>query len=210
MAELDEKAAATVFVVDDDVQVRRSLELIAQSVKLPVESFADAQSFLDSNPQNRAGCLVLDVTLPGMSGLELQERMRQLGIRLPIIMITAYAEVPMAVKAMENGAFGFLEKPFSRQQLLDKIQQAVARDSHDRERQVASQRFDDLFATLAPREREVMELLAAGRSTKEIASHLSISPKTVDFHRWNVLEKMQVESVVDLARMVAMRRMTTS
>ncbi|MEX2186522.1 MAG: response regulator [Pirellulales bacterium] len=196
-------AEPTVYVVDDDPQVRKSLCLIAQSVQLNVEAYETAQEFLDNYRPDRPGCLVLDVCLPGMNGLELQSRMASLNICLPTIIVTAYGEVPMAVRAIKAGALDFIQKPYGRQEMVDRIQEAVSRDLAQRRETRKRDSAVARLASLSPREREVMELFVSGKNTKKIATLLKISAKTVDFHRWNVLEKMHAKNMVDLAHHVA-------
>jgi FixJ family two-component response regulator len=192
----------TVFVVDDDAQSRKSVEQLMRSIKLRVESFESADEFLDAFDPARPGCLVLDVRMPGMSGLELQERLIEQRVQIPIVMITAHAEVPMAVQAVKAGALDFLEKPYSPQTLLDRVQEALQYESRTRQEHLELTGIEARLGQLSPREQEVMQLLVKGRNTKSIARELSVSDKTVDFHRRNLLEKMQVETVVELARLI--------
>ncbi len=192
----------TVFVVDDDPAMRESLNWLIESVGLRVETFSTAHDFLKAYAAPRAGCLVLDVRMPGMSGLELQNELLARRSRIPIIMITGYAEVPMAVGALRAGAVDFLEKPFSDQQLLDRIRQAI---ELDRGRRESEERIDVVMATIASltrREREVMRLVVQGKSNKAIAAALGLSPKTVEVHRSHVMEKMKVGSLAELIRLV--------
>ena len=193
----------TVFVVDDDPQVRKSLCLIVQSVQLDVESYATAQEFLDNYHRERPGCLVLDVCLPGMSGMELQQRLVAEKVTIPTIMITAHAEVSLAVRAVKAGAIDFIQKPFSRQEMLDRIQQAISRDLEQRRTAATREQAISRLNTLSPREDQIMRLFLAGKNTKKIASKLGISAKTVDFHRWNLLKKMNAENLVELAHYVS-------
>jgi two-component system, LuxR family, response regulator FixJ len=193
---------STVFVVDDDPEVRRSLSLLARSVHLNVETFASAQQFLDSYDPSRSGCLVVDVRMPGMSGLELQKQLTFRKISLAVILITAHGEIPMAIEAMRSGALDFIQKPYSRHAILERIHEAI-RVGADRHRsQLVDHEFNDRAAKLSARECEVMHLLAAGDSTKVIASRLGISPKTVDNHRIKVFEKMRVDNAAQLARLM--------
>jgi FixJ family two-component response regulator len=192
----------SVCVVDDDEAVARSLRALLESVGLAVETFATAQAFLDRADTARAGCLVLDVRMPGMSGLDLQEAMAARGQTIPIVFITGHGDVRMAVRAVKAGAVDFIEKPFRDQDLLDAIQKALADDvvrrSSGDERAVVVARIK----SLTPREREVMELVVEGKASKVIARLLGISAKTVEFHRARVMDKMQAHSALDLVRTV--------
>jgi FixJ family two-component response regulator len=191
-------AVATVFVVDDDQAVANSLKALIESVHLRTAVFPTAQAFLERYDPREPGCLVLDLRMPGMSGLQLQETLAAQGIVIPIIFITGHGDVKMAVRALKAGAVDFLEKPFHDQDLLDRIQQALLRDQQWRRgaetRAVVQKRID----TLTPREREVMDLLAQGKPTKAIAAALNLSGKTVEFHRAKVMEKMQTRSSIEL------------
>lgn len=189
-----------VFVVDDDEAICESLRLLIGDIGLEVRTFTDARQFLEAYEASHAGCLVLDVRMSGMSGLELQSRLSELHIRIPIIIITGHADVPMAVEAMKAGAVDFIEKPFRDQVLLDSIQRAVDMDLRTRQRQREQQDVQARIQLLTSREREVMDRLIAGNSNKSIAFELGISQKTVDFHRANILEKIGVNSVVELVR----------
>lgn len=192
----------TVFIVDDDPEVRRAISLLARSVDLQVETFADAQQFLDSYSADQLGCLILDVRMPGMSGLQLQQELRERGLQIPTILLTAYAEVTMATQAMRAGAVDFIQKPYSPQLLLERIYEAIQLDADNRREESERRRVRELIRTLSPRENEVMRLLAQGLSTKETANRLEISIKTVDNHRANVLEKMFVENTAQLAALI--------
>ena len=191
----------TVFVVDDDAAVRQSFEWLVGSVGLKTETYDSAQAFLDGYDRDRPGCLVLDVRMPGMSGLELQERLAAEGVTLPVIVVSGYGDVPTAVRVMKQGAVDFIEKPFSDQAMLDRIQASIERDLAARcaeaERAIARSNRD----RLTRREAEVMDLVIAGKSNKEIARALTISPKTVEVHRANVMKKMQADSLADLVRL---------
>lgn len=191
----------TVFIVDDDQAVVRSLRWLIESVQLEVETFASAQEFLDGYDAAQPGCLVLDVRMPGMSGIELQERLAAQRIRVPIIFITGHGDVQMAVRAVQAGAFDFIEKPFNDQDLLDRIQRAISFDSERRERDTQRAQLSALFVSLTPREREVMDLVVGGMSNKAVANTLGLSAKTVEVHRAKVMEKMRARSVSDLVRM---------
>ncbi len=190
----------TVFIVDDDQAMRDALAWLIQSVHLQVQTFASAEAFLESYDSALPGCLVLDVRMPGMSGLKLQEELVARGRMLPIIMLTGYAEVPTAVRALKQGAIDFLNKPFSDALLLERISEAIEIDAQ--RRQAEQQRADVLarYETLTPREREVMQLVIAGKANKVIAADLDLSPRTVEVHRASVMRKMGAESVADLVR----------
>jgi FixJ family two-component response regulator len=189
-----------VYVVDDDPQVRESLALLMNSVGLNVEAYASAEEFLDRyrDAPGPPRCLVTDVRMPGLSGLGLQERLAAQGIKIPIIMITGYGNVPMAVQAMSAGACDFIEKPFSRQTLLMRVQEAIDRDAQHRTEQSYRSQVDAKLATLSQREREVMDLIVGGDNSKHIASKLAISEKTVAKHRAKVFQKMEVDSIAAL------------
>jgi FixJ family two-component response regulator len=190
-----------VFVVDDDPAMRDSLRWLIESTGLQVETFADAQTFLARIRPELPGCLVLDVRMPGMSGLDLQAELARRGIGLPTIVVTGHAEVAMAVRAVKAGAIDFIEKPFSDQLLLDRVRQGIEMDR--RERDGRSRRAEVLrrMSLLTQREREVLDLVVAGRANKEIAAELRLSPKTVEVHRAHVMEKMQASSVAELVRL---------
>lgn len=192
----------TVFVVDDDRAVRGAISRLLKTVGLQTKTFDSAQGFLDSYDRNCPGCLVLDVRMPGMSGLDLQETLSAEKISIPVIIITGHADVPMAVRTMKKGAVNFVEKPFSDQLLLDSIQQALAQDAESRQIGAKRAEVNERIAGLTPREREVMDLVASGKTNKNIAFDLKLSQKTVEFHRANVMKKMGVETVVDLVRML--------
>lgn len=191
----------TVFVVDDDAAVRDSLSWLIKSVGLKVETFGSAQEFLAAVDKKKAGCVVLDVRMPGMSGLELQEKLACEKILLPVIIITGHGDVPMAVRAVKSGAFDFIEKPFNDQVLLDRIQQALKRDVETRKVEGHRAEVSTKLALLTPREREVLELVVAGNPNKVIAAQLGISCRTVEIHRGRVMEKMEASSLSDLVRL---------
>jgi FixJ family two-component response regulator len=201
MEYLDMNLDPTVFVIDDDEAMRRSLCWLIQSVPLPVESFASAQDFLTAYQPFQPGCLVLDVRMPGLSGLELQDRLASSQISIPIIFITGHGTVPMAVWAMKAGAIEFLPKPFSDQVLLERIQAALALDARKRHDHQRRSSLAERLIHLTPREREVMELVITGKANKVIAGQLGVSCKTVEVHRAKIMTKTQADSVIDLVRM---------
>jgi FixJ family two-component response regulator len=190
--------AQTVFVVDDDAAVRDSIAELAESVGLQVEGYACALDFLNARAQDRPGCLVLDVRMADMSGLVLQEKLNELGIRLPVIVLTGHGDVPMAVQAMKAGAVDFLQKPYREQALLDSINAALSMDADARRSSTAGAHLDQHLAALTEREMEVLEHLQAGRTSKEIARALAISPRTAEAHRRNLLRKLGIGSVKEL------------
>ncbi len=191
---------STVYVVDDDPAVLRSLDLLIRSVGLAVETYAGGQAFLDRLDASRGGCVVLDVRMPGMSGLELQRRLKEDGVELPVIIITGHGDVPIAVRTMKEGAVEFLEKPFSKQLLLEHIRAALERDRQRRAATAQRGAVQERLARLSERERQVMELVVAGRASKQIALALGISKKTVDVHRARVMKKLEADSLPELVR----------
>jgi FixJ family two-component response regulator len=191
-----------VFVVDDDDAVRDSLALLMKSVGLAVETYPSARDFLDHFDPERIGCLVLDVRMPGMSGIELQERLAKRNATLPIIFVTGHGDVPMAVHALRAGAVDFIQKPFSDQALLDRIQQSLEEHARRRGEDVKKAAIRERIAGLTPREREVMSMVIEGKANKVIAIDLGVSERTVEIHRARVMEKMQASSLPDLVRMV--------
>ena len=192
----------TVFVVDDDPAMRESLSFLVGSVGLAVECFATARDFLDRYDGRRGGCLVLDVRMPGMSGLELQERLADRGVDIPIVMITGFGDVPMAVRALKRGALDFIEKPFTDQDLLDRIHEALERDRCGRAERARREEIAARIAKLTPRERQVMDCVLAGKPNKVIAAELTLSPKTIEVHRARMMDKMQVSSLAELLQLV--------
>ncbi len=195
-----------IFVVDDDEAVRLSTEMLIRSMGLRAESFDSAAEFLEDFDPQQPGCVILDIRMPGMSGLELQEHLNALGATIPVIFVTGHGDVPMAVKAMKAGAVDFLQKPFRDQELIDRVHAALDRDSENRELSAARARIQARIDTLTSREIEVMEKVVDGRANKQIASELGLSPRTVEIHRARVMSKMRADSLPDLVRKVLQSR----
>ncbi len=196
----------TVFVVDDDDAVRRFLTGLIRSIDLRVEAYASAQDFLDAYRPGRPGCLLLDVRMPGMSGLELQRELAERSIELPVIILTGHGNVPVAVQAMKAGAVDFIEKPFNNELLLDRIQRAVAQSLRSGSAREAHDETLRRLDTLTPRERQVFDLVVSGEINKSIAHRLAISGKTVEIHRANVMRKMRARSLAALVHMAVSLR----
>lgn len=192
----------TVFVVDDDDAVRSSLRLLLRSVGLSATALPSAQEFLDSYDPQQPGCLVLDVRMPGMSGLELQQQLNLRGAIIPVIFITGHGDVPMAVEAMQHGAFDFLQKPFRDQDLIDRVQRALEKDRVAREQLRRVDVIRKRIESLTARERQVLELVTAGKPNKIMAAELGVSQRTVEIHRARVMEKMEASSLAQLVRMM--------
>lgn len=191
-----------VFIVDDDEAMRDSLAWLLEGNGLKVRTFASAADFLEACNATMAGCLVLDVRMPGMSGLELHERLQALGSTLPIIFVTGHGDVPMAVSALKKGAADFIEKPFNNEEILRLIQQCLLADREQSDQRRHYAEIGQRLASLTQREREVLGLIAAGRLNKQIADGLGISIKTVEVHRARVMDKMEVRSVAELVQLV--------
>jgi FixJ family two-component response regulator len=191
----------TVFVVDDDEPVRDAIAMLLDTVDISHETYASAQAFLSGYDEPRKGCLVLDIRMPGMSGLELQEHLIARSDPLPIIFITGHGDIPMAVEAMKKGAIDFIRKPFRDQELLDRIQEALVFDAENRAHHADVESVRDRAASLTPRECEVFERVAEGQANKVVAIDLSISERTVEIHRSQVMQKMAARNLADLVKM---------
>jgi two-component system response regulator FixJ len=196
-----DNSQATVFIVDDDQAIRHAMELLMRSVGLRYEIFHSGDDFLDNCDPDRPGCLVLDIRMPGMGGLELQQKLIEMDSTLPIIFITGHGDVPMAVKAMQEGAVDFIQKPFRDQELLDRIHEALKTDEERRSEREAQEDIASRLARLTKREREVMDLVVTGKPNKVIAYELGVSQRTVEIHRARVMEKMEARSLAELVRM---------
>jgi FixJ family two-component response regulator len=191
----------TIFVVDDEPDVRAALGMLIKSVGLKPEIYETPQAYLDAYDPERPGCLVLDMRMPGMSGLDLQAKLASMGLHPPIIMISGHGEIPNAVQAVQSGAIDFLQKPVSDQLLLDRIQQALRLDTENRKHYIECQELEMRYTSLTPREREVLEGVIAGKLNKTIADELKVSTRTVEIHRAHVMEKMQAASLSALVHM---------
>ena len=192
----------TVFVVDDDNAVRNSLRLLLKSVGLASQPLGSAAEFLETYRPSQPGCLVLDVRMPGMSGLELQRELNLRGATIPVIFITGHGDIPMAVEAMQQGAFDFLAKPFRDQELIDRVQRALAKDGTTRTALKERERIRERLQSLTPREHEVLSLMTQGKPNKIMAHELGVSQRTVEIHRARVMEKSGASSLAQLVRMV--------
>jgi FixJ family two-component response regulator len=200
---------ATVFIVDDDDRMRAATQRLLKTVSLHSEGFATPQEFLRHKLPDVASCLILDVRLPGMSGLDVQRKLNEKGVTIPIIFITGHGDIPMTVRAMKSGAEEFLTKPFRDQDLIDAIQQALKRDEESRQRRAESAELGERYAKLTGREREVMSLVVSGMLTKQIASTLAMSEVTATVHRGHVMRKMQANSPAELGRMAEKLKLPT-
>lgn len=191
----------TVYIVDDDKLARESLEWLIDSIGLPVETFSSGQAFLDAYHKDLAGCLVLDVRMPDISGMDLHHRLKQQGCTLPVIIMTGHADVDMAVRAMKAGAYDFIEKPYNDSLMLERIQSAIAFDLDNRKAQERVNSIRERLSTLTPREHEVLQFVLKSMANKLIATELGISVKTVELHRSNLMTKMKANSVTELVRL---------
>jgi two-component system, LuxR family, response regulator FixJ len=202
MAKVDERlSTAIVYVVDDDDSMRRALSLLLNTVGYKTAAFASPREFLDKFKADTAGCLVLDIRMPGMSGLELQQHLNKMGSMLPVIFITGHGDVPMAVQAMKEGAFEFVQKPFRDQDLLDRINHALEQDAQIRSTLARRTEVLQRLESLTPREHQVMDLVVDGAANKVIAIDLGLSERTVEIHRAKVMEKMGARSVAHLVKL---------
>jgi FixJ family two-component response regulator len=202
-------ASSAVYIIDDDHGMRQAVQDLVESVGLHAESFATAEEFLRKGCSPEASCLVLDVRLPTMSGLDFQRQLATAGVQIPIIFITAHGDIPMSVGALKAGAVEFLTKPFRDQDLLDAIQQALQRDRAAREQQVEIRELQNRYQSLTAREKEVIGFVVSGMVNKEIASQIGASESTVKIHRANVMQKMRAASLVDLVRMADKLKLST-
>jgi len=199
-----------VYVVDDDQAVRDSLRWLIESVGLKVKTFSNGQELLENFNEAEISCLVLDVRMPGISGLDLQQRLKNMNAKIPVIIVTGHADVPMAIQAMKAGAFDFIEKPYSDQLLLERIQCAIEQDDCFKKQQAVNNEINERIDSLTPREKEVMGLVVGGHSNKSIAKELGVSIKTVEVHRGNLMSKMKAQSLSELVRLVMSSTHTTN
>lgn len=197
-----------VMVVDDDSGVRNAMRSLLKSVGLNSTLYSSAQEFLGAYDPQQPGCLLLDIRMPGMSGMDLQQELNLRGAVVPVIFMSGHADIPMAVEAMQHGAFDFLQKPFRDQDLLDRIQRAIAKDGERRLALGERSRIKSRLDSLTDREREVLDLLTTGKQNKQIAQELGVSPRTIEIHRARVMEKMNAQSVAELVRMMLDMRQT--
>ncbi len=197
---------AVVYIVDDDPAVLKGLQLLMRSVELETQTFESAEAFLDAFDPKQHGCVVLDVRMRGMSGLQLQEELEAKGSELPIIFLSGHGDIPMAVRTIKRGAVDFIEKPFRDQTLLDRVQEALARDAESRVSKATCQTTLQRISLLTPKEREVLDLIIEGKANKEMAAMLGITTKAIEARRAKVMEKMQADGVADLVRMVVESR----
>lgn len=195
------QAAPVIHIVEDDASLREALASLFESVGLEARKHGSSAAFLETHDPRQPGCLVLDVRLPGVSGLDFQSQMQGLGIRLPVVLMTGHGDIPMSVRGMKAGAVDFLAKPFRDQDMLDAVSAAVDRDLKRREAEGDIDRLRDLFEALSPRERQVMTLVTAGKMNKQVAGDLNLSEVTVKIHRGSAMRKMGARSLADLVRM---------
>lgn len=196
----------TIYIVDDDLDMRTSLRWLIESIGLKVEVYESAEAFIEADKLEQPGCLILDVRMPGMGGIRLLEQLRKSNCRLPTIMLTGHGEISMAVQTMKSGAFDFLEKPASPQVILERVQDALRLDRETREKTKDYQALDEKLAQLTRREKEILDRLVAGESSRIVAENLFISERTVEKHRERVLHKMQTHSMIELIRQIIEHR----
>jgi FixJ family two-component response regulator len=197
---MEDPPEETIFLIDDDISVREGLSALIESVGLPVQAFGSALEFLALQPVDVSGCVVLDINMPGMNGLELQRQMNDSGISLPVIFLTGHGDIPMTVHALKAGAVHFLTKPVREDELMNAIRQALLNDRKARSERAEIRKLRERFDLLGPRERQVMQLVAAGRLNKQIAHELGVSERTIKLHRGQVMRKMGAESLADLVK----------
>jgi FixJ family two-component response regulator len=195
------EAQPIVFVIDDDISVREGISDLLRSIGLGVQTFASTQEFVNSKRPDALGCIILDVRLPGRSGLDFQQMLGELGIRLPVIFVSAHGDIPISVRAMKSGAIEFLTKPVNEQQLLDAVQAGIERDRANRQDSELATELRARFESLTSREREIMSLVVSGNLNKQIGFQVGLSEMTVKVHRSHVMQKMRAKSLVDLVRM---------
>lgn len=194
-------SSGRVFIVDDDDAVRKSLQLLFKTVGIDTQGFHSGDEFLDEYDNDWEGCIVLDIRMPGTSGLEVQRRLQQIGNTMPIIFISGHGDIPMAVEAMQQGAYDFVEKPFRDQELMDRVSQALSQSEEQKEEVSQRREMHQRYDTLTPREKEVMDCVVKGQANKVIAMDRDVSQRTVEIHRARVMEKMQARSLAELVRM---------
>ena len=190
----------TVFIVDDDDSIRKSMRFLMKSAGLNAKIYSNAKEFLDCYQPDTSGCLVVDIRMPGMSGLELQQELNKQGSRLPLIVVTGHGDVNMAVQAMKAGAADFIEKPFDDEVMLSRIQECLKSYAQSQEEQEKATQWSSRVSSLTPREREVMTMLAEGKANKVIANELGISSRTIEAHRARIMEKLEAGSLADIVR----------
>jgi len=195
------KNKQTVFIVDDDEPVRGALQLLMKSVGHDAKTFATGDEFLAACSPGISGCLILDIRMPGMSGLELQEKLHQQGVNIPIIFITGHGDIPMAVEAMKQGALEFLQKPFREQDLVDRVNEALEKDESASKFALQRTEIEPRIAKLTPRERQIMDMIVQGKANKVIAIDLGVSQRTVETHRTRIMRKTQAKSLAELVQM---------
>ena len=201
---------AKIYIVDDDEAFRDSLRWLLESNGFEIELFTSAKEFLDSCNSGKPGCVVLDIRMPGMTGLELQEKLNKKGVRTPVIFVTGHGDIPMAVSAVKRGAMDFIEKPFNESEMLELIRNALELDTQQREADKQQAVIYSRLAKLTSREREVMECVTAGKSNKFIADQFGITVKTVEAHRAKVMDKMEANSLAELVQLVVNKRVRNS